>query len=337
MCFIINDPKKREVFAANYRDRIVHHLYYNFVHEMFERTFISDTYSCIKNRGTHFGIERLYKHIRKESQNYKRECFILKMDIRGYFMHINRELLLKTANETLNNIRYKKIDKKTIKVFDEIIDFDFIFYLTKVLILLDPTDNCYFVSKKEDWKGLPESKSLFHSNKGYGLPIGNLTSQLFSNLFMNKFDQYCKRNLKCKHYGRYVDDFYIVSHDKCFLHKIIPLIESFLSYEMKLEINKGKTRITSYYQGVEFLGSYIKPYRKYLSNSCIRRIKKKINLNENNDWKNGKDIETTINSYLGIFSHNKSNKIKKEIFSRSKKLNEIGIFNKSYTKFWKMI
>lgn len=84
-CFIITDPKIREVFAADFRDRIVHHLYYNYTHELFERTFIQDSYSCIPGRGTLYGVERLEKHIRQESQNYQKPCYVLKMDIKGYF------------------------------------------------------------------------------------------------------------------------------------------------------------------------------------------------------------------------------------------------------------
>ena len=78
-CFIITDPKKREVFAAEFRDRIVHHLYYNYTHEMLERTFIADTYSCIRKRGTHYGISRLERHIRRESRNYTMPCYVLKL------------------------------------------------------------------------------------------------------------------------------------------------------------------------------------------------------------------------------------------------------------------
>ena len=79
-CFIVHHPSKREVFAAEFRDRIVHHLYFNYTHELFERTFIYDSYSCIKKRGTHFGIHRLEKHIREESQNYTSDCYVLKVD-----------------------------------------------------------------------------------------------------------------------------------------------------------------------------------------------------------------------------------------------------------------
>lgn len=95
-CSIVHDPKMREVFAAEFRDRVVHHLFYNYTHEVFERSFVADSYSCIEGRGTHYGIERLKHHIRSCSQNWARPCFVLKLDVRGYFMHIRRDILVRT-------------------------------------------------------------------------------------------------------------------------------------------------------------------------------------------------------------------------------------------------
>lgn len=337
ICFIVKDPKKREVFAAVFRDRIVHHLYFNLTHKLFEQTFIYDTYSCIKGRGTHFGIERLSGHIRKESLNYSRDCYILKMDIKGYFMHIDRNILLQIIKTTLEKLRYKKPKNSGPKIWNEIIDFDFINYLSEELVMVDPTMDCIFRSDISEWDDLPKSKSLFKSPKGFGLPIGNLTSQLFSNIFLNLLDQFCKRELKCKHYGRYVDDFYIVSHNLSYLRSIIPKIERFLKEELHLDINKGKTKISNYKNGVEFLGTFIKPYREYVSNECLGRMKKKIFENENIAWKNGKNIECSVNSYMGVFIHNASYNIRKELFLKTTKLNNIGIFNESYTKYYKTI
>ena len=330
VCFIIEDPKKREIFAAMFRDRIVHHLYYNLTHKIFEKTFIYDTYSCIKDRGTHFGIDRLYNHIRKESLNYTRDCYILKMDIKGYFMHIDRNLLYDIV---VSSLKKEELKQEKDGCYCKT-DFGFIYYLTKELALLDPTKGCVFRGNKKNWEGLPKSKSLFYSPIGYGLPIGNLTSQLFSNVFLNVLDQFCKRELKCMHYGRYVDDFYIVSHNKEFLLSIIPIIKKFLNDNLHLEVNEGKTKICHYSKGVEFLGSFVKPYRKYMSNQSLRRVRKKIFEKENNDWKCKVSIECSINSYLGCFRHNSSYNIRKEMFSHMYKLNKIGIFNKDMTKFY---
>ena len=213
-CFIITDPKRREVFAAHFQDRIVHHLYFNYTHEMFERTFIEDSYSCIKGRGTHYGINRLRWHILKESRNYTRPCYVLKMDIRGYFMSINRQKLLSLCVESLEKMAKHQVGKYRQTLWEETVDMDFVRYLTKVIVLLNPTEQCQMIGSPSDWDELPHDKSLFHSPKGCGLPIGNLTSQLFSNVYLNRFDQFMKRELKCKHYGRYVDDFYVVSCDR---------------------------------------------------------------------------------------------------------------------------
>jgi len=331
ICFIVNHPKKREVFAANFRDRIVHHLLFNYTHTLFEHTFINDNYSCIKGKGTHFGIKRLKKHILNESNNYKYNCYVLKMDIKGYFMHINRELLSNITISSLEKMATHQKNNKSNRTWNEFIDINFVKYLIKTVSLLNPTIDCIFRSNKEEWNGLADSKSLFKVEKGYGLPIGNLTSQLFSNIFLNVLDQFMKRKLKCKHYGRYVDDFYVVSKDKDFLYKIIPQVEKFLKDELCLEINKGKTTITEVKQGVSFLGAFIKPNRIYVDNKCLKRIKRKL---YNFQYESiSKTTINSVNSYLGILSHYKSYNIKLKIFGDIQKLHYYGAFNKSMTKF----
>lgn len=122
-CFIIHEPKMREVFAAEFRDRIVHHLFYNYTHRIFERTFIYDSYSCIEGRGTHFGIDRLRHHIVSESAGYTRPCYVLRIDISGYFMSIDRKILLQLCREIL-------LKKKS-----ELADYEFTDYLGKQLKL----------------------------------------------------------------------------------------------------------------------------------------------------------------------------------------------------------
>jgi len=186
--FIVERPKKREVFAAQFRDRVVHHLYYNYTHELFERTFIHDTYSCITGRGTHYGIERLAKHILQESHNYQRECYVMKMDKRGYFMHIDRQILLDIVLKTLRKIGNHRIARGHKLTWANWIDMDFVSWLSEEIIMLDPKKNCRMVGTVEDWEGLDHSKSLFYTNDGCGLPIGNLTSQLLSNVYLNEFD-----------------------------------------------------------------------------------------------------------------------------------------------------
>ncbi len=311
MCFIINDPKKREVFAASFRDRIVHHLYYNYTHKLFERNFIADSYSCIKRRGTHYGIKRLEQHIRQESLNYTEKAYILKMDISGYFMHINRRILLNIVNHRLDKMRYHYISNADTETWNDILDFDFIKYLGELIIMLNPITNCRFRGKKCDWDSLPRNRSLFHSPDGCGLPIGNLTSQLFSNVYLGEFDDYMKRTLTVKRYGRYVDDFYIVSNDKDYLRWLIPKIKDYLYLRLGLSINDCKTQICDSNHGVGFLGVYFKPFRRYIHNDSLQRIKSKIpHLSRIHA---PEQMRSVVSSYLGVLSHCASYKIRRRI------------------------
>ena len=136
-CFIIHDPKMREVFAAEFRDRVVHHLFYNYTHEIFERTFIADSYSCVKGRGTHYGIARLKHHIRSCSQNWNRSCSVLKLDIKGYFMHINRDILYARCREILDRAGARGGPG----VFGGA-SAEFVIYLLEKICLLNPREDC---------------------------------------------------------------------------------------------------------------------------------------------------------------------------------------------------
>ena len=225
-CFIVDYPKKREIFAAMFRDRIVHHLYFNYTHAIYERTFIADAYSCIKGRGTHYGINRA-RLLPSGVTELAQPCYVMHLDIRGYFMHIDRQRLLDIALRTLHR---KAKDK----------DLDFLCWLTRIIAMLDPRRNCIIVGDPSNWDGLDPAKSMLHLKDGLGLPIGNLTSQLFSNVYLNEFDQFMKRTLKCRYYGRYVDDAFVVSADREWLMRIVPDVQRFLKERLGVELHMGK-------------------------------------------------------------------------------------------------
>jgi retron-type reverse transcriptase len=323
-CFIISDPKQREVFAADFRDRIVHHLYYNYTHLLFERTFIHDSYSCIKERGTHFGIKRLEEHIRKESQNYTVPCYVMKMDIRGYFMHIDRKRLLEICLDTIDKMACHRVSCHRTEKWQEVMDLDFIRYLTEAIVMLDPAVCCRMKGQKSDWDGLPFDKSLFHSPKGCGLPIGNLTSQLFSNVYLNVLDQFMKRELHCRHYGRYVDDFYVVSCDKNWLFSLVPLVKAMLKESLGLEFHEGKLKITTVWHGVEFLGAWLKPHRIYVSRNCAGRMNRKLRILETVEpekW------YAPLNSYCGLLSHWNNFNIRQTMLLKRHHFTQWGMFD----------
>ena len=266
ICFVIQEPMLREVFAADFRDRIVHHLIYNYIGPFFERLFINDSYSCRIGKGTSYGIKRLDHFIRSCSHNYSRDCYILKLDIKGYFMSMDRSILYQKVEKTLNR-------------FQETADFDvdLISYLIRKVIFHDPTKDCFIKGVKDDWKDLPKSKSLFCAGENKGLPIGNLTSQLFGNVYLNEFDCFIKYRLGCRHYGRYVDDLVIVHKDKEYLKSVIPLLRKYLQDELFLELHSKKIYLQHFSKGVNFLGTVIKPHRIYIQNHIKGNFYRKFN------------------------------------------------------------
>ena len=310
-CFIIHDPKMREVFAAEFRDRVVHHLFYNYTHELFERTFIADSYSCIEGRGTHYGVERLKHHLLSCSQNWTKPCYVLKLDVKGYFMSINRARLLARCRELLGCVRRGGGRGATAlpgcgmvgtapRAVREL-DWPLVDYLLESICMLDPVANCRIIGDRDEWKLLPKEKSLFNSRPGCGLPIGNLSSQLFSNIYLGAFDDFMKRELKCRHYGRYVDDAYVVASSKEELWSIVPKAREFLRDELELELNEAKVRVIDARRGVEFLGAYVKPYRTYPANKALRRMRGRL---KSLDWSEGPDkTQARVNSTLGVLSH----------------------------------
>ena len=297
---------------------------------MYERTFIHDAYSCIKGRGTHYGIDRLCQHIRQESQNNTEDCYVLQIDISGYFVNINRNILYEECVNTVRRMASRRIHHKSDVTWETRVDIDFVLYLTRVIVLLDPTQNCIRVCDASEWESVPKNKLMANSPADCGLPIGNLTSQLFSNVFLNILDQYVKRVLRCRHYGRYVDDSYIVSADKDYLLTLIPIIESFLWDRLRLRINRGKTRISNVKHGVQFLGAYVKPWRKYVSSSTLRRI------NTGLDRLRGSSplqAANALNSYCGVLRHYRSRGVRCWTFLGNRWIFRWGYFNSSMTKF----
>lgn len=305
--FIVEKPVKREICAAVFRDRVVHHLIVMKLEKLFESEFIYDSYSCQKGKGTHFGINRLDKFIKKVTHNYKNDAYVLKLDIKGYFMSINKLILLERSENFLER-KYLKNDQKKV------------LWLCQLLILNDTTKNCTINCSYSKWEGLPKSKSLFHTNENCGLPIGNYTSQVFSNFYLSSFDHFIKSELKIKYYGRYVDDFFLISTSKKELKGCIPRIQKFLKNNLELELHPNKIYLQNVTHGVEFLGSYIKPWRKYITpriKNNLFVVIDEINILLKRDLSVGeaKKIQEKFNSYLGLLSHSNTYNLRGKLIS----------------------
>ncbi|HAT9434079.1 TPA: hypothetical protein JBC51_16190 [Legionella pneumophila subsp. pneumophila] len=306
IAFIVNQPVKREIFAADFRDRVVHHLIINQLNPHFERVFINDSYSCRQGKGTHFGIKRASRFIRECSENDTRDCFILKLDIQGFFMAIDKGVLWARLHHFIE--QYYPGD-----------DSGLLLFLCHKVLENNPTKNCFIKGGRKDWSDLSPDKSLFHSRPFCGMPIGNLTSQIFANFYMNSFDHFMKYDLGLKYYGRYVDDFLVVHQDKEYLKALIPIISEFLSIKLKLTLHPRKIYLQHHRKGVSFLGVHIKPHRILAG----RRIKGNFYdaIARHNqvvqERKPTKEEQAaflcSMNSYLGIMKHCNTYGLRKKI------------------------
>ena len=225
-------------------------------------------------------------------------------------MSINKPILY-TKLEKFINEKHQSTDK------------DLILKLCKQLIFNDPTKYCIIKGNKSDWSDLPQTKSLFHSKPNCGLPIGNLTSQVFANFYMDSFDHYVKHDLKIRYYGRYVDDFVIVHEDKEYLKKLVIKLSKYLKSELQVTIHPKKVYLQHYSKGVKFLGTVIKPNRIYIANrtkgNFYNAIEKqnKIIQNHKPTKEEKSAFLSSMNSYLGIMKHYESYNLRKRmIFKR---------------------
>lgn len=333
VCFLVHYPVKREIFASQFRDRVIHHLLFNYIAPIFERKMIYDSYSCRKDKGTLFGVERMEHHIRSCTDNYRQQAWVLKLDLKGYFMSIDKQILYKLIMRTLETywMHYPSTDSEWKETVDTVR------FLVRTIIFKDPTQGCKIRGSRNGWDNLPPSKSLLKSPHGIGLPIGDLTSQLFSNIYLTEFDNFVKRTLRCKHYGRYVDDFYIIHTCKAYLRNLIPALRDFLRDELHLTLHPNKIVLQPNTHGVPFVGTCLKPYRNYAVartlgalKRAVRRMEEHIKEREPN-YEQLVAMQQRLNSYLGYLIHVKHLKFLHGLLENSP-LQEYFYFKSEYSK-----
>ena len=312
-CFIVTKPVRREIFASPFRDRIVHHILIRRLNPCLEKYFIKDSYACRKNKGTHAAVSRVEHAVRSVSENGAKEAYVLKIDIKGFFMNISRSLLYEML-ETFIDTVYRNFCGGGDVSFEK--------YLAEKIIFNDCTKDCVRNSPICEWKELPKDKSLFTTKEGCGLPIGNLTSQVFANFYLTPFDHFAKHELGIRHYVRYVDDCVIVHHSRNYLRSLVPVLKNFLFGKLRLALHPKKIYLQPCSNGVQFLGCFIKPSHTV----CSRRIKnnfenkmflfKKISDMRKPSRKELEKMLSSANSYLGILRHYKTWKLRTDIIIR---------------------
>lgn len=280
ICFVVTRPKAREVWAADFRDRIVHHLLYNHVAPRFYASFIHDSCACIPGRGTLYAAHRLEAKVRSASQNWSRPTFYLKCDLANFFVSIDK------------NILQMQLAKRITEPFW--------MDLTSTILWHDPRTNFELHGARELQIKVPAHKQLMNQPQNKGLPIGNLSSQFFANVYLDALDQFAKHQIKAKHYIRYVDDFVILHESAQWLNEAHDKIKAWLPAKLNTNLNDSKTILQPVARGVDFVGHVIKPWhtttRKRTVNVAIERCAHSA----------PKNFYTTANSYFGLFRQSNS-------------------------------
>jgi len=299
ICFVVTRPRYREVFAASFEDRIIHHYIALRLEPLFEQVFCPYTYNCRKEKGQLYGINTLKQQIIECSDNYTTDCYIMKLDLSGFFMSIDKQILARLIDRFILD-RYTGEDIEDLR------------YLCRVVIFHQPEKNCERHSPARYWDYLPPNKSLFTNGEGKGIAIGNLFAQLFANFLLNGLDWYLEE-LGIKYHGRYVDDFYCIHRDKAVLLSAVPKIRAKLG-EYGLTLNEKKFYLQHYTKGVQFTGSIVKPWRSYTCNNTITNFVAAIRrLNNAKDLRQAEHAVNSINSYLGLLRHNNEYNTRKRV------------------------
>ena len=324
VCFIVERPKMREIIAADFRDRVVHHLLVERLESIYEPLFIHDSYACRKNKGLHKAVERVRDFIRKGSSNGREKLYFLHLDIRNFFMTIDKEILYRMLENKVSDENLRR--------------------LAHTIIFHNPAGNCIIKGDKNLVEHLPPHKSLFHAIGEKGLPVGNLTSQFFANVYLNELDQYAKHILKCKYYARYCDDFLILDDSPDRLNELRENIRRFLFERLNLSLNEKFTSVLPVSNGIDFLGYIIKEGYTLARRRVVNNLKSKLNYFEKEliSKKNGiklirydidviNNLRSVLASYFGHLKWADTYRLKSAIIGRYGFLKEYFRFEASFS------
>ncbi len=269
--FNIYEPKQRLISAAPYRDRVVHHALCNVIEPIFERSFIPHSYANRIGKGAHRAVDQFSAWSRENR-------YVLKGDIKKYFPSIDHEIL------------YTLIARK-------IKDPDVLDLIRRLIDSSNPQEPMAAYFSGDD---------LFTPyERRRGIPIGNLTSQFFANIYLSGFDHFVTRELGCRRYIRYVDDFVALSDDKGYLHEVKAAMTDYLA-GLRLKLHETKCHIFPATQGTAFLGYRIFPTHRLLKRDNIRRMKKRLK-KQQNEYAHGRlsldVIRASVQSWIAHAAH----------------------------------
>jgi len=241
-CFITTRPKAREIHAPDFADRVVHHWLVPQLEAIYEPGFIHDSFANRKGKGSHAAVRRLQAFVRQVDSGQGGGYF-LQLDIHNFFNSIHRPTLWAMLKTKMERAGLPLVVRKT----------------AHTLLRRSPlAQGVDYRCTAQELAQVPAHKRLDNAPAGCGLPIGNLSSQFFANVYLDALDQFVKHTLKAKRYLRYVDDFVLVHHDRAQLAAWQAQIEAFLANRLKLSL-KADIRLQPLRDGIDFLGYVIRP------------------------------------------------------------------------------
>lgn len=275
-------PKKRLVMALGFADRIVQWSIYQLLNPFCDRLMIEDSYACRVGKGSHKAAERLQYWLRQIDRKPGPGWYFLKLDISKYFYRVDHARLLGV-------LRKRITDDRLLAFLEGVINSD-----------AEPFGLPPGCS--------PDEVALNDWIYDAGMPIGNLTSQLFANIYLNELDQFCKHQLHIHYYIRYMDDVIILAPDKQQLHRIKASIEAYLHEALALDLN-DKTAIRPVSMGIEFVGIRTWATHCTLRKSTVRRLKseaRSISEKYLTGQMSAEDFHRRAASFNGLLSHTNS-------------------------------
>jgi RNA-directed DNA polymerase len=295
VCFVITRPKAREVWAADFRDRIVHHLLHNQIGPRFYARFIADSCACIPGRGTLYAAQRLGSKVRSITQNWSKPAYYLKLDLANFFVAIDKDILR---------------DLIAVRVTEP-----FWMRLAETILFHDPRLDFEYRGDAAKLNLVPPHKRLTNHPAHLGLPIGNLSSQFFANIYLDVLDQFVKHGLRCKHYIRYVDDFVLLHESAQWLNDALASINDFLPAKLHARLNPTKTILQPIDRGIDFVGQVIKPWHRTLRRLTLNEAMRRVRTID------ASDLFETANSYYGLLrqaphSHHDRTRLSNELRRR---------------------
>ena len=300
VAFVQKKPVIREIFAAPFRDRVVHQFLFDQSFDWWNRHMIYDTYSCRSGKGVWMAIDRADKMMRRASKNFTEEAWVVKLDIEGFFVSLDRRKLLKRVEWGLNR-QFPQGGElyRTLR------------FLWRKVLMDDPCDGVRKLGSDAEWEMVPKRKSLFYQPAGKGIVVGNLSSQLVSNIYLDQLDRFIKFGLKYKYYGRYADDFFlIVRGDEIEKAKEdVRRIETFMRDELGLTLHPYKRYIQKIERGLPFLGVMIYPRRIVPGRRVVQNMRSAVRRVEA-----GEEDPDVIQSYVGYMGNLNGYNVMMKIF-----------------------